>query len=166
MARKGENIYKRKDGRWEARYVKSQRSGKTVYGYVYGRSYLDVKNKRTEVIAGLKESAESPESCVDQPSLRRLSEMWLDSLRPSRKASTIVKYTNQLEKHIIPTFGDKCLSDINNEAMIQFGNILQKSDGKGLSSKSASDIISRMKSIRKYALLHGYDVGFVPEYRL
>ena len=163
MARKGENIYKRKDGRWEARYVKSRRSGKTVYGYVYGRSYLEVKNKRTDVIAGLKDSAESIENCAAQPSLRRLSEMWLDSLRPSRKASTIVKYKNQLENHILPTFGDMRLSDINNEAMIQFGNILQKSDGKGLSTKSASDIISQMKSIRKYALLHGYDVGFVSE---
>lgn len=163
MARKGENIYKRKDGRWEARYIKSRRSGKTVYGYVYGRSYLEVKNKRTETIAGLKDWAESTENSEDQPSLRRLSEMWLDSLRPSRKASTIVKYANQLENHILPAFGDKCLSDINNEAMIQFGNNLQKSDGKGLSPKSTSDIISRMKSIRKYALLHGYDVGFVPE---
>lgn len=24
MARKGENIYKRKDGRWEARYIKAR----------------------------------------------------------------------------------------------------------------------------------------------
>lgn len=34
MSRKGENIYKRKDGRWEGRYVKSKSpSGKTQYGY-------------------------------------------------------------------------------------------------------------------------------------
>ena len=36
MARKGENIYKRKDGRWEGRYIKSRSStGKANYGYVY-----------------------------------------------------------------------------------------------------------------------------------
>lgn len=38
MSRKGENIYKRKDGRWEGRYVKSKSpSGKTQYGYVYAK---------------------------------------------------------------------------------------------------------------------------------
>ena len=40
MSRKGENIYKRKDGRWEGRYVKSKSpSGKTQYGYVYAKTY-------------------------------------------------------------------------------------------------------------------------------
>lgn len=36
MPRKGENIYKRKDGRWEGRYIKSRTpAGKANYGYVY-----------------------------------------------------------------------------------------------------------------------------------
>ena len=40
MPRKGENIYKRKDGRWEARYIRDRtESGKAVYGYVYAKSY-------------------------------------------------------------------------------------------------------------------------------
>ena len=44
MARKGENIYKRKDGRWEGRYIKSRSStGKANYGYVYAKSYREVK---------------------------------------------------------------------------------------------------------------------------
>ena len=44
MARRGENIYKRKDGRYEGRYIKYYDiSGKAVYGYVYSRSYSDVK---------------------------------------------------------------------------------------------------------------------------
>lgn len=35
---KGENIFKRKDGRWEARYIKDyELSGKIKYGYCYGR---------------------------------------------------------------------------------------------------------------------------------
>ena len=43
---KGENIFKRKDGRWEGRYVKSRElSGKIVYGYCYGRTYREVKEK-------------------------------------------------------------------------------------------------------------------------
>ena len=47
MPRKGENVYKRKDGRWEGRYIKSRNSaGKAVYGYVYARSYRELKTKQ------------------------------------------------------------------------------------------------------------------------
>ena len=35
MPRKGENIYKRKDGRWEGRYIKARsQTGKAIYGAV------------------------------------------------------------------------------------------------------------------------------------
>ena len=50
MSRKGENIYKRKDGRWEGRYCKTRNeNGKIKYGYVYARTYTDVKNKLERV---------------------------------------------------------------------------------------------------------------------
>lgn len=40
MAKRGENIYKRKDGRWEARAIKGyNEQGKAVYAYFYGQSY-------------------------------------------------------------------------------------------------------------------------------
>lgn len=36
MPKKGENIYKRKDGRWEGRYIKGYHAdGKAKYAYVY-----------------------------------------------------------------------------------------------------------------------------------
>ena len=36
---KGENIFKRKDGRWEARYIKGyELSGKIKYGFCYGKT--------------------------------------------------------------------------------------------------------------------------------
>ena len=44
MARRGENIHKRKDGRWEGRYIKARTSeGKIQWGYVYGAVYAEVK---------------------------------------------------------------------------------------------------------------------------
>ena len=44
MPRKGENIYKRKDGRWEGRYIKARsQTGKAVYGYVYAPTYKEAK---------------------------------------------------------------------------------------------------------------------------
>ena len=40
MCRKGENIRKRKDGRWEARFIKYRDSeGKIHYGSIYGKTY-------------------------------------------------------------------------------------------------------------------------------
>lgn len=48
MPRKGENIYKRKDGRWEGRYKRGKnQKGKTTYGYVYAKTYKDVREKLT-----------------------------------------------------------------------------------------------------------------------
>ena len=46
MPRKGDNIYKRKDGRWEGRYIKSRTiEGKAIYGFVYAKSYREVREK-------------------------------------------------------------------------------------------------------------------------
>ena len=51
MARKGENIYKRKDGRWEARYEKGRNSkGQIIYGSLYGKSYREVREKKINSI--------------------------------------------------------------------------------------------------------------------
>ena len=46
MARHGENIRKRKDGRWEGRYlVYSEAKGRTIYRSVYGSSYEEIRKK-------------------------------------------------------------------------------------------------------------------------
>lgn len=40
MAKRGEIIYNRKDGRWEGRFIKGyDLSGKDQYGYVYAHSH-------------------------------------------------------------------------------------------------------------------------------
>ena len=44
MSRRGENIRKRKDGRWEARYIKGRKNnGKIIYGSIYAKTYKEVK---------------------------------------------------------------------------------------------------------------------------
>ena len=51
---KGENIFKRKDGRWEARYIKGyELSGKIKYGFCYGKTYKEAKEKVTQHKAAL-----------------------------------------------------------------------------------------------------------------
>ena len=42
MSRRGESIYKRKDGRWEARYIHHYENGVAKYRYLYAHSYAKV----------------------------------------------------------------------------------------------------------------------------
>lgn len=50
MSKRGENIYKRKDGRWEGRYVidKETVTGRSRFRSVYGKTYNEVKRKLYE----------------------------------------------------------------------------------------------------------------------
>ena len=46
MSRRGENIYHRKDGRWEGRYWVGKRpDGTPIYKSVYGKRYNDVRRE-------------------------------------------------------------------------------------------------------------------------
>lgn len=45
MPKQGKNIYLRKDGRWEGRYIKDRIAGKAYYGYVFGKSYEEAEQK-------------------------------------------------------------------------------------------------------------------------
>ena len=49
MARRGENIYKRGDGRWEGRYIRGRTpEGRAQYGYVYAATYSACREKRRQ----------------------------------------------------------------------------------------------------------------------
>ena len=178
MARKGENIFKRKDGRWEGRYIKSRENGKAVYGYVFGKSYSEAKKKKTEAMKGLSSSARptshrilrtkavsqvSEQPVSGQPLMRDVAYQWLEELKTTRRRSTTTKYEGQLRNHIIPEFGDKHIDDISNKDLISFSQKLLRKPGRSgrvLSPRTVADIIARMKSIRKFSLLHGYEVRY------
>ena len=73
MARKGENIYKRKDGRWEGRYGAGRLpDGRARYRSVYGKTYREVKEKllikkRDACLAGGKENMLPPGLTIRAP---------------------------------------------------------------------------------------------------
>lgn len=49
MAKTGENIYKRKDGRWEARFISGRKpDGRAKYTSIYARTYTAAKAKLEE----------------------------------------------------------------------------------------------------------------------
>ena len=58
MPRRGENIWKRKDGRWEARYIKGRTvEGRAIYGSVYAKTYKEVKHKREAILSAPQKSS-------------------------------------------------------------------------------------------------------------
>ncbi|MBR2207272.1 MAG: site-specific integrase [Synergistaceae bacterium] len=166
MPRKGENIFKRKDGLWEGRYIKGHDGKKAVYGYVFGKSYSEVKQKKAEAVSQLEngQSRLKKQKRTKSPNFENIARQWLEELKPIRKKSTIVKYMSQLKNYIIPAFGNFNLSDIDNENIISFCNKLltEGRNGQKLAPKTVSDIFSWMKSIRRFAMLRGYEVNYVP----
>lgn len=94
----------------------------------------------------------------------KIARQWLEELKPIRKKSTIVKYMSQLKNYIIPAFGNFNLSDIGNEDIISFANklLIEGNNGQKLAPKTVSDILSRMKSVRRFAMLRGYEVNYLP----
>lgn len=82
MARRGENIRKRKDGRWEARYIKGRKADGTIqYGYVYSRKYSDVKTKRQEALLMLQESSNTSPIKIQHVRFNQFCDEWIENIR-------------------------------------------------------------------------------------
>ncbi|MCQ4799660.1 MULTISPECIES: tyrosine-type recombinase/integrase [Blautia] len=155
MPRKGENIYKRKDGRWEGRYVKGRDGKKAIYGYVYSKSYSEVKKKLILKRAEYALEENKPSSSMMKDALfSELSEMWLCSIKSSVRESTWIKYRNILKCNIVPRLGNRNLSEIDYSVISALCNDLMESGGKdqsGLATKTVADALSLTKAVIKYA---------------
>ena len=63
MPRMGENIRKRKDGRYEGRYADGYKADGTVkYRSLYGKTYSEVKQKLYGAVSGKTSSEVAPKS--------------------------------------------------------------------------------------------------------
>lgn len=156
MSRKGESIFKRKDGRWEGRYIKKRTpQGKAVYGYVYGRTYGKVKEKMHQMVV---ESEIAPQLTIESISVymtfSALAGNWLYTRRINVKESTYIKYRNMLDHYILPYLGKFAVMQITVDTLNSFYCWLLTEGGKkkqGLSSKTASDVFSVIRSVLRYA---------------
>ena len=162
MPRKGENIYKRKDGRWEARYIQGRSvEGKAIYKSIYAKSYKEVREKIKLFKQNQSESHNQSED-NKQISFEKMAGKWLNSKEHKIKESTRVKYKNLLPSYIIPYFRKvDDLKSITHEMIEDFVKELLTTGGKnrmGLSEKTVADIISIMRMIEKYAALHGVEM--------
>ena len=144
MARKGENIYKRKDGRWEARYEKGRNSkGQIIYGSLYGKSYREVKEKKINSIVKLPGTKTiSPSESMN---ICDISTRWLESIRHTVKESTYSCYLTLIQKHILTYFNNSSM--ITSEHIQQFINYKITND---LSPTSVRNIVVLLERILRY----------------
>lgn len=149
MGKRGENIRKRKDGRWEARLITAYDiDGKAKYRSFYGRTYREAKEKRNQYQIHQSNHQQNLPSLksYQKITVKQLMQEWLFLKKDSIKDSTYAHYQYLLEKHIFPQLGEVYLLSLTTEMINEFlkeklcaGRI----DGKGgLSSKTVSDIRS------------------------
>ena len=150
MARKGENIYKRKDGRWEARYIKSRSiDGKAIYGYLYCHSYQEARKAQAVARVNCMNHPGNKRRLNDSQTLGDYLTLWLQLVQASVKKSTFSNYSGLLRRHIIPAMGKTPLDKVSSELVQEYINHELESgrlDGMGgISVKTARDIIGLLK---------------------
>lgn len=142
MSRRGDNIRKRKDGRWEGRYIKQRdENGKAKYTSVYGKSYAEVKEKLL-LISTVSESTVKPKQMMFSTAL----EMWLENEKIKIKESSYYKYKYTIDNYILPHLGNLKLDDITVYQINQFLMLMMSSGGKK-GQKLSSSYIKTMSII-------------------
>ncbi len=148
MPRRGENIFKRKDGRWEARYIKGYDvSGKAIYGYCYGKTYSEAKEKVLDVKVQLAQHL-PPAAGKSRQKFSYYCDKWLDYHKASVKPSTYAKYAMSLDRHIKPVLGSCHPSALSTDMVELFKNELLIK--QGLSAKTVRDILMVLKMVIQF----------------
>lgn len=152
MPKTGRNIYKRKDGRWEGRYRKGfKENGKIAYGYVYGKTFTEVRNKlKTKTIFSLQQNRNYTHNIFAE-----IAEKWLFNVSLKVKQSTHANYSAMLKNHILPLIGGYRIQMLTTEIIDQFAKDMlhngRKDGNGGLSPKTVRDMLSLIKNVLDYA---------------
>lgn len=155
MPKRGENIYKRQDGRWEGRYICGRKpDGRARYHSIYGKSYADVKAKLTA--QKVEHEQRSLRGC--DLTVKELFGRWLTISASCVKPSSYERYRFLIEKHILPQLGTlpvSCLTAEKLQTFLDGKRVSGRLDGKGgLSAKSVGDICVILKSALTLATAH------------
>lgn len=136
--RKGENIYLRKDGRWEGRYPRGRKAnGRIMYGYVYGKSYTEVKQKVFPL--RVHYSTLHRTRGVSSETFEEWAAQWLEEIQGEVKASTFSSYFYKLKRYVFPTIKHIPLNELSGEQ----GKLLLKELQKKL-AQSTIQVIFRI----------------------
>ncbi len=151
MPRRGENIRKRKDGRWEGRYyIQRSETGKHVQRSVYARSYGEVKEKLSTAKISQKEVAKKNKSGTEV-FFEQVAEEWLACIQREKRHSTYVKYRLIYRKHLCEKLGNLTFSELNNESLAE---TFQSKENEACSESLQKSISCVLNQIFSYAISH------------
>ena len=157
MPKKGENIRRRKDGRWEARYRQGvDGNGKIIYASIYAKTYKEVKQKKLLVLSGRLPSDEP----VASVSFAQVQQLWWAQNSVHFKPSTERKYAYLLQRHILPELGGIKISRITapgiNKLLAQKIKAGRLDGTGGLSPAYVRSITLLIRSIMQFAAAEKY----------
>ena len=186
MSRKGENIHKRKDGRWEARIL-TFCDGQKKYKSIYGRTYKETKNKmlsyhytnseteevivtpsRDTSMMNVKNSGSLAEGEIvgNSHTFSDVTKEWFHANRLHLKESTMLKYHTLFDCHILPRFADINIADIDVQDINAFltekvtgGSIIKNPNtnkSKPLCSSYVRTMSILINSVINFAMRMGY----------
>ena len=148
MSRRGENIYKRRDGRYEGRYVKGKNlNGTTRFGYIYGTQYREVKKKLIQKKNEFTKVLHARDSVI---LLTEWIQHWqLLKLRGRVKPTTEQTYYLLLKRYILPSLGREPLSGISAEKIIVLVTQMKKN---GYSEGTITAVLRLLSAILNLAV--------------
>lgn len=153
MSRRGENIYKRKDGRWEGRYIRGHRSdGSIHYGYVYAYTYKEVRNALLPLKQ--KEASSRNGSSLAIPTMTAWLKEWLLVRKEELKPSTYATYQYKLQRYVLPFIGEKELTEFTEETIRSLVTAWQKE--YELSASTIKSIFQVLQKALSAAFKKGY----------
>ena len=151
MPRRGENIYKRGDGRWEGRYIRGRTpEGRAQYGYVYAATYSACREKRRQRLRELPREI-TPSNNMTLPEAVELFFVEREQKR-KLKESTVSRYRYVVRQYIQPQLGAAPLYTLTEQRVADFYRKLQE---QGLSAKSTRDVGVLLRAILRKASKHG-----------
>ena len=147
MSRRGENIRKRKDGRWEGRYIKGydSKKQKARYASVYGKTYAETKQKLDE--AKYKSSIGVVYVDAKNKLFGEIINSWFNAKKINLKPSSIIKYQNLIEKHILPELGHRKLRELNADLFYTFLDAQQKNGNKKNGGMLSTSSLQTMRQV-------------------
>lgn len=151
MPRRGENIRKRKDGRWEGRYYTWElQTGRSTVHSVYAKTYGEVKKKLSEAKLSAK-SVSKERGKGEKVCFHTAAEEWLTIISSEKKHATYMKYRTVYEKYIRDKIGQIPFSELSSEML---ADIFRSEEQKTLSGSLQNSISCVLNQILDYAVLH------------
>lgn len=158
MSKRGENIRKRKDGRWEAR-IKIKVNGKNKYHSIYAHSYKEVREKKNMYLRNYSLSLPVSETPKSKITMEQILNAWIIDKELHLKKSTLLKYKSIIATHIIPDIGNVEIKELNvntiNKLLAEKMNTGRKNGNKELSNSYIKTMSIILSSALNYAVLSG-----------